>query len=66
MTCTKNGGKSLEKRGHLKRLTVFCTTLVIADNIPRDPDEEGEGGIFSEELWSGESSAANKQQEFFF
>lgn len=44
--------KSQEKRGPLKQLTVFCTALVIADNIPRDP-EEGEGGIFSEELWSG-------------
>lgn len=42
--------KSQEKRGPLKQLTVFCTALVIADNIPRDPEE---GGIFSEELWSG-------------
>ena len=41
---------------------MFCTALVIADNMPRDPDE-GEEGIFSEELWSRESSASNKRKE---
>lgn len=41
---------------------MFCTALVIADNIPRDPDE-GEEGIFSEELWSRESSASNNNKK---
>lgn len=41
---------------------MFCTALVIADSMPRDPDE-GEEGIFSEELWSRESSASNKRKK---
>lgn len=41
---------------------MFCTALVIADNMPRDPDE-GEEGIFSEELWSRQSSASNKKKK---
>lgn len=52
----------LEQRDELKWLTVFCTALVIADSMPRDPDE-GEEGIFSEELWSRESSASNKRKK---
>lgn len=41
---------------------MFCTALVIADNMPRDPDD-GEEGIFSEHLWSRESSASNKRKK---
>lgn len=41
---------------------MFCTALVIADSMPRDPDE-GEEGIFSEEFWSRESSASNKRKK---
>lgn len=41
---------------------MFCTALVIADSMPRDPDE-GEEGIFSEELWAKESSASNKRKQ---